>query len=237
MLIDAKAAKDGQLGYNTAVEDAVNLGWKLAAILAGQAGPTLLNSYEFERRKSAKRNTGYARGFADSVGNFLPDPDLEDDSDAGAGLRRAAGAYLEDHARREFNIPGVTFGTRYDGSPVLAEPNGPIPEDAANKYSQSGLPGGRTPHWWFPDGTSLFDLLGFDWTLLRLGSDAPTGNGLIEEARARNLELKVVDLAESEVRDAYGASLALIRPDQFVGWRGHVAGDPSGIWNLLLGAR
>lgn len=226
----------GGLGYNTAVEDAVNLGWKLAAALAGQAGPKLLDSYEFERQKSAKRNTGYARGFADSVGNYRPEPGMEDNSDDGAALRRTAGAYLEDHARREFNIPGVTFGTRYDGSPVLPESDGLVPEDAANKYSQSGLPGGRAPHWWFKDGTSLFDLFGFDWTLLRLGNDAPSGDGLIEEALARDLKLKVLDLAEPEIREAYGAPLALIRPDQFVGWRGSEAGDSKGIWDILVGS-
>src|SRR5438105_9543409 len=36
----------GGLGYNTAVEDAVNLGWKLAAVLQGRAAPRLLESYE-----------------------------------------------------------------------------------------------------------------------------------------------------------------------------------------------
>ena len=36
----------GGLGYNTAVEDAVNLGWKLAAVLKGQSAPLLLESYD-----------------------------------------------------------------------------------------------------------------------------------------------------------------------------------------------
>ena len=58
----------GGLGYNTAVEDAVNLGWKLAAICKGWGGATLIASYETERSAIARRNTGYARTFADSVG-------------------------------------------------------------------------------------------------------------------------------------------------------------------------
>ena len=62
----------GGLGYNTAVEDAVNLGWKLAAAIRGRASPALLDSYELERRPAAIRNTGYARGFADSLGRFVP---------------------------------------------------------------------------------------------------------------------------------------------------------------------
>ena len=43
--------------YNTAVEDAVNLGWKLAAVLRSWGGAKLLASYELERLPVARRNT------------------------------------------------------------------------------------------------------------------------------------------------------------------------------------
>src|SRR5690606_7534472 len=46
----------GGLGYNTGVEDAVNLGWKLAAVLREGAPASLLDSYEAERRPAAIRN-------------------------------------------------------------------------------------------------------------------------------------------------------------------------------------
>ena len=101
---------------------------------------------------------------------------------------------------REFNIPGITFGARYDGSPVLPEPDGPIPEDSPTEYSQSGLQGGRSPYWWLADGASLFDIFGFDWTLLCLRSSASSGDGLIEAAGLRGLDLKVVDLDSSDVK-------------------------------------
>ena len=55
----------GGLGYNTAVEDAVNLGWKLSALLKGWGGAALLDTYEIERQAIARRNTTYARGFAE----------------------------------------------------------------------------------------------------------------------------------------------------------------------------
>ena len=80
----------GGLGYNTAVEDAVNLGWKLAAVLKGWGGAALLDSYETERQAIARRNTAYARGFADSLGLFVPPPELEDD---GPGRRGGAQAH------------------------------------------------------------------------------------------------------------------------------------------------
>ncbi|MGB3474521.1 MAG: bifunctional 3-(3-hydroxy-phenyl)propionate/3-hydroxycinnamic acid hydroxylase [Mycobacterium sp.] len=41
-------------GYNSGIRDAMNLGWKLAAVVRGQAGPNLLDSYDTERRKHAR---------------------------------------------------------------------------------------------------------------------------------------------------------------------------------------
>jgi 2-polyprenyl-6-methoxyphenol hydroxylase-like FAD-dependent oxidoreductase len=163
----------GGLGYNTAVEDAVNLGWKLAAAVKGIAGPRLLESYERERRPAAVRNTGYARGFAESLGSFVAKPGIEDDGPLGERLRREAGDYLERHGRAEFNIPGITFGTRYAESPVIVHDGSQAPPDAANSYEPSASPGGRAPHLWLDEGRSLFDAFGFEWTLLRLGPAPP----------------------------------------------------------------
>lgn len=128
------------LGYNTAVENAVNLGWKLAAVLKGQAPPQLLDSYEPERRPLAVRNTNYARGFADSLGLFEPALEIEDDTPAGEAARTHAGGYLAAHGRAEFNIFGITFGGRYDGSPVIADDGTSPPPDAANHYIPTACP-------------------------------------------------------------------------------------------------
>ena len=212
----------GGLGYNTAVEDAVNLGWKLAAVLQGQAGPALLDTYEWERRPLAVRNTGYARMFADSLGLFTPVPELEEDSPRGATARVAAGEYLERHGRAEFNIPGITFGGRYDGSPPIV-PDGTLPPpDRANAYTPAACPGGRPPHLWLQDSASLYDRFGFDWTLLCLGEGEIDSTPFVEAMRRFNTALTVVRLADPEVDAAYEAPLVLIRPDQIVAWRGHL---------------
>ena len=217
----------GGLGYNTAVEDAVNLGWKLAATLRGWGGPGLLASYQIERQPVARRNTFYARGFADSIGLFAPAPEIEDATPEGAAARAAAGTYLNAHARAEFDIPGVTFGARFDGSPILL-PDGTVPPpDAANSYTPTACPGGRAPHAWMPDGASLYDRFGFDFTLLRLGHHAEDGTALAAEATKRGIPLKIVDLADDALRDLYEADLALIRPDQVVAWRGNALPDPA----------
>ena len=46
----------GALGMNTGMQDAVDLGWKLDAVLKGWGGPNLLASYEIERKPVAVRN-------------------------------------------------------------------------------------------------------------------------------------------------------------------------------------
>lgn len=209
----------GGLGYNTAIEDAVNLGWKLASVVKGASPARLLDSYEVERRPVALRNTDYARRFADSLGLFAPAPEIEDATDAGSEARRAAGAYLEQHARAEFNIPGVTFGGRYDGSPIIVSDGSQPPPDAANVYVPSACPGGRAPHAWLEDGASLYDLFGFEWTLLQFGEVASAHAAVADAVRMFGVELKLVTLPKS-LRDLYEADLALIRPDQIVAWRG-----------------
>jgi 2-polyprenyl-6-methoxyphenol hydroxylase-like FAD-dependent oxidoreductase len=209
----------GGLGYNTAIEDAVNLGWKLAATVRGEAPPALLATYQTERRPIAIRNTGYARQFADSLGLFVPAPEIEEDSPRGVETRRIAGEYLGAHGRAEFDIPGITFGARYS-SPVIVGDGTEPPPDAANKYVPSACPGGRAPHLWLSTRQSLYDALGFEWTLLRLSRRAE-GRRIAAAAADAGLGLAVVDLWREDARDLYQADLALIRPDQIVAWRGN----------------
>jgi 2-polyprenyl-6-methoxyphenol hydroxylase-like FAD-dependent oxidoreductase len=215
----------GGLGYNTAVDDAVNIGWKLAAVLKGLAHPSLLDTYQLERRPLAVRNTSYARGFADSLGCYEPAPEIEDETPEGAEARRVAGAYFNAHARAEFNIPGVTFGGRYDGSPIIMSDGTAPPPDAANDYTPTACPGGRAPHAWLDDGRSLYDTFGFEWTLLRMRRDSAVAEDIAKAARALGLDLTVVDIDRDDIRDLYEADAALIRPDQVVAWRGSARCD------------
>ena len=230
----------GGLGYNTAVEDAANLGWKLSAVLKGQAQSALLDSYEIERKPLAIRNTGYAKQFADSIGLFDADKELEEISPAGEQARSIASDYLNGHARREFNIPGVTFGGRYIHSPLIVEDGTQAPADAANTYLPSACPGGRPPHAWLPDGSSLFDHFNFEWTLLVLGKDksqlAKDALKFSEAASQCHLDFKVLSFDSQELLDLYEANLVLIRPDQIVAWRGTNASQASQILKQASGA-
>lgn len=225
----------GGLGYNTAVEDAVNLAWKFAAVIRGQAPAALLNSYEAERKPVAERNTGYARRFADSVGLYAAKPALDDETPEGEAERAAASRHFNEHARLEFNIPGVTFGGRYERSPVIAHDGVPLPPDEPNTYTHTASPGGRPPHVWLEDGRSLFDTFHSEWTLLALGPDAPATEGFTSAARALSTDLRVVHMPQAHLRELYEAPLVLIRPDQIVAWRGAGADDAQQVLSLVTG--
>jgi 2-polyprenyl-6-methoxyphenol hydroxylase-like FAD-dependent oxidoreductase len=213
----------GGLGYNTAVEDAVNLGWKLAHVVKGNAPATLLDSYEIERQALARRNTAYARGLADSLA-YMPAPvSLEDATNEGEEARRDAGRHLHAHARMEFSIPGITLGGRYDNSPIVVSDGTSPPPDAMNRYEATACPGGRPPHVWLTENVSLFDRFGLDWALLRLGPHAPDATSFRAVASAFGLKLRIVDIPDHTVRDLYERDLVLIRPDQMVAWRGDSA--------------
>lgn len=227
----------GGMGYNTAIEDAVNLGWKLASVVTGRAPAALMDSYEAERQPVARRNTGFARRFAESIGLYRPSPAIEADDAAGRAARLRAGAYLAAHGRAEFDIPGFTLGARYDGSPIIAPEASPLPPDAPTVYVPSGKPGGRAPHVWLEGAQSLYDLFGFEWTLLRLGPDPASATPFTRAARGLGLDLAVVDCADPEVHDLYESDLVLIRPDQVIAWRrqGAMRTAPEDLFARALG--
>jgi 2-polyprenyl-6-methoxyphenol hydroxylase-like FAD-dependent oxidoreductase len=211
----------GGLGYNTAVEDAVNLGWKLASVVRGTAPASLLNTYAQERMPLAHRNTAYARQFADSVGLFAATPELEEASERGERTRQMASEHLNGHVRLEFNIPGVTFGGRYDGSAIVVTDGSTPPPDAANSYQASACPGGRPPHAWLADGRSLYDTFHSEWTLLQLGPQPLDASAFLAAASRLGMDLKAVSHRTDDLLALYQAPWVLIRPDQVVAWRGH----------------
>ncbi|WP_454798158.1 FAD-binding monooxygenase [Novosphingobium lindaniclasticum] len=69
--------KAGQ-GMNVSMQDAFNLGWKLAAVLRGQAGPELLHSYSAERQTIAQELIDFDREFA---AMFSAKPKTAEDED------------------------------------------------------------------------------------------------------------------------------------------------------------
>jgi 2-polyprenyl-6-methoxyphenol hydroxylase-like FAD-dependent oxidoreductase len=212
----------GGLGYNTGIDDAANLAWKLEAMVKDVAGEALGASYEAERRPAALRNTAFARGFADSIGHVQLPVAAYEPGAAGDAARAAVGDYLAFHATAEFVIPGVHLGTRYEASPLVEAEAGSPPPDSANLYLPTARAGHRAPHVWLADGRSLYDRFGQGFTLLcTKASDVRIDDQILQRAARALPQLAVVRIDEPAVAQAYKAAFVLIRPDQHVAWRGN----------------
>ncbi len=213
----------GGFGMNTGILDAVNLGWKLAAVVRGWGGESLLDSYEIEQRPVAVRNVTEA---GDNLKRMLtprllrPDPRIfEDDSPETDAARREYGARYTEMMRREWFSIGIHLGYVYEGSPVVVADGTPRPPDTVQTYTPTARPGSRAPHAWLADGRSTLDLFGRGFVLLRLGAQPPSADALVLAAQAAGVPLEVVDIDEPAVAALYERRLVLVRPDGQVAWR------------------
>ena len=106
------------LGLNTGLGDAVDLAWKLEAVLKGWAGGRLLDSYEVERHPVGVRNVGHASMTFDTDRTQEPHPEIALDTAAGAQARRVMGEAIVRTQTRKFITDGIALGYRYDPSPI-----------------------------------------------------------------------------------------------------------------------
>jgi len=229
----------GGFGMNTAIGDAIDLGWKLAACLQGWGGPGLLDSYEIERRPIGVHNVEEAASIRAADTQIPVTEALEEDTAEGARLRREAARLIEATRREEFAIesPGIDLGYRYDDSPLVVPDGTPPPAYGTDTYVPTTRPGARAPHVWLRDGRSTLDLFGPGFTLLRLGAAAPDTGALEAGARAVGLPLTVTALDEPAVVEAYERALVLVRPDGHVAWRGDQApSDAARLIDTVRGA-
>ncbi|MGK5172042.1 FAD-dependent monooxygenase [Geodermatophilus sp. CPCC 205761] len=224
----------GGHGFNTCVGDAVNIAWKLAAVLQGWAPPSLLDSYEAERRPVALRTIAAAGDQEAFLAPSFATGDLDDDGPAGVALRARLADALQ-VKDPEFHSLGLVLGYDYPDSPVVVPDGSPAPDADVVAYTPSAHPGARLPHTWLPDGRSVYDLLGDGFTLLQLDPQADTA-GLAEEAARAGVPLTVAHLGSlPRLRGLYGAGLVLVRPDQHVAWRGASVEDPPALLGRVTG--
>jgi 2-polyprenyl-6-methoxyphenol hydroxylase-like FAD-dependent oxidoreductase len=218
------------LGYNTSIDDVANLGWKLAATVQGWGGPRLLESYGQERRPIAVRNTEFARRTADRLGCISTPNDLEKDTPEGADTRREIGNQIDDILKKEFQIPGLILGVRYEHSSIVMAELSPPPEDDFHVYRPTTRAGSRAPHIYLKGGMPIFDRFGKDFTLLRFNESAHGAADLIKAAEDANVPITSVLIEDPDARQLYERDLVLIRPDHHIAWRGNtVSGNPAQI--------
>jgi 2-polyprenyl-6-methoxyphenol hydroxylase-like FAD-dependent oxidoreductase len=184
---------NGGYGGNTGILDARNLAWKLAAVVKGEAGSGLLDSYDAERQPLSRLTveqayTRYATRVVPERGTDDADPFI-DDLTMELGLVVRSRAVVGDDS-----IP--------DG--VLHIPPSEV----------RGQPGTRAPHVTLGPNRSTLDLFGREFVVLR-----PAGPGVGEWAPP-GVKSQLVD-AEG-FAEAYGIApdgACLVRPDGIVGWR------------------
>jgi hypothetical protein len=200
----------GGYGINTGLEDAANLGWKLAAALQGWGGANLLNSYGEERRPVFAST---ARDFIEKAihadKEFLAkfDPAIDKDAFEAEWQARSSGA------RSEVN----SFEPNYEGSSIVAGRPG-----AACSAVGSHQFVARAGHHLSPrrlaSGRNVFEELGEGFTLLDFGAPDAASATIRRAAEASGVPLKLVKEDNAEAREFYEAALVLVRPDQFVAW-------------------
>ena len=212
----------GALGMNSGIQDAVDLGWKLDAVVRGWGGAGLLQSYQIERRPVALRNVAastanLARMLATRTRR--PPPVMFEPGSAGDAARKEYGAWYTDEMRHEWFMNGYHLGYRYDDSPIVVPDGTPAPPLGTSTYTQTARPGARAPHVWLPDGRSTLDLYGRGFVLLRLGTNAPDVSAFKSEAEMRRVPFKIVTVTQPEATQLYERRLVLVRPDGHVAWR------------------
>lgn len=202
----------GGFGLNNGLEDAVNLGWKLGAALAGWGGDDLLDSYTFERQPVFRDVGediigGWIRDDRAMLEKYRPDVDPEEFAQRFEEATRGFGERLKD------------FEPHYEGSPVvLGPPDGRTSAHGSHVYTARA--GHHLPPQPLSAGGTVFDALGAGFTLLSFGGDEGSLEALSRAATARGVPLAVVRDTLSGGREAYEARLVLVRPDQFVAWTG-----------------
>lgn len=196
----------GGFGANTGIDDAHNLAWKLAAVIAGRSDPHLLATYDAERRPVAdlRHDQLFARA----------------DYKAHIDAEASSMTVLDDAA--------IELGQLYRSTAVLGASADLPPAQLPDVWN--GQPGTRSPHLWATragERVSTLDLLRGSWVLLTESEE--WADAAYDAAAALNVSLHAVLLGTEVVlaetnafASAYGVDsrgAVLVRPDGYIAWR------------------
>jgi 2-polyprenyl-6-methoxyphenol hydroxylase-like FAD-dependent oxidoreductase len=232
----------GAQGMNTGIQDAVNLGWKLALVAAGQADPALLDSYEPERAPVGRR----VLRFTDRVFTVATSRNPVMRFARTQLAPRLAALPLSVDAARAFGFRTVSqLGIRYRNSPLSVEgtdaprfgpragdrlPDAPVMLDGSGTSLHHAAVSSRGFHlllcgpaeaWPAEAIAGAVDGYGDLVTARRLARDDEPGVLVDNQGAA---------LSRLGVTGSPDAALYLIRPDGHVAYRAGV--DPAGFTGL-----
>jgi 2,4-dichlorophenol 6-monooxygenase len=163
------------LGSNTSVQDSYNLAWKLALVLSGKAGKSLLDSYSDERQPVGRQVIDRAmkshreiEPWSEAAGlkPGMSEQDAKENieqlfgaSDVGAKRREALLAGIE-LMNYQFNAHGVELGQRYRGGAIAsAEPFPNHQRDPELYFQPDTVPGSHIPHVWLQHEGAMISTL------------------------------------------------------------------------------
>nr|WP_029002099.1 FAD-dependent monooxygenase [Azohydromonas australica] len=208
----------GGYGVNSGLEDARNLGWKLAATLQGWGGERLLDSYDAERRPvfgSTIRDFIAKSIETDRAFLAAHDPARDQAAFEQSWQDRAKGAVGEVHA----------FEPNYEGSPVVWPGSSQSRTcSAVGSHRFEARAGHHLAPATHSSGRNVFEAFGPGYTLLALGARPDAVQAFRDAAAALDVPLTIVeDQVDGEIA-RYSARWVLVRPDQFVTWVGNEPG-------------
>lgn len=193
-------------GMNSGIQDAFNLGWKLALVCQGHASPALLDSYEAERRPVAERITASGDAFDAVLATTDPAGRLARD----AAMRTA---FADPDTRHHEGLAEAELDIDYGGSPIVLgdadgglRPGERLPDDVIVR-----LPSGadRPLHElaWRPGHTAVL-----------IGGPAGLDIAALASARPQLIEETVAVTRADHDGDP---ALLIVRPDGHVGAVAH----------------
>ena len=190
----------GARGANSGIQDADNLGWKLARVLAGQSPERLIETYDLERGQAADENIRHSTRSTD----FIAPRTKAERQFRNAVLALAARA---DFAKSFVNSGRLSLPSTYD-SPLSTPDAGP--REAAMRVGgpviDLPMAGGDAP--W------LLERLGDAFTVLHVGVDRPAAPSLPGVT-----DIAIPPDSDGLAARRFGASAGavyVVRPDQHV---------------------
>ena len=217
----------GGFGANTSIQDVHNLAWKIAGVVQGWAGESILDTYSEERRPVAQANTDF------SVTN-------------GARWAAASRAITEGdeaatrQALREqvkhLDSEGQDLGFWYSKGALVADDSSPPVHDS-QIYVPNARPGSRAPHLWLCSSgserasiCSTLDLFEREFVMLTDMTEEGWRHAALHAAGELKVPLAVYsigaggdfDCGETSFAKLYGldaGGAVLVRPDGHVAWR------------------
>lgn len=213
----------GGQGGNTAVLDGFDLGWKLAMIIKGEAGPGLLGSYDAERRAFGEWIAEYQ--YQNLLQRMTP-----------GGADNAGGEEGRDPL-------DLMFGSRVVGGAVCPEPDDDH-EFVEHVMTADSRPGSRAQHVWLQragERISIRDLFGRSFVIVTADPSWHQVAALVSARLGVPLDVQVIgadDLVDptADWTKRYGINevgASLVRPDGFVAWRTTAPADQTALTDAL----